>query len=94
MKKISDKNQSISNFIFHVTGKCHHFLRLNNLKMCYFYVYLHICETQVHSCTGSAIVGIPHVKLFVTDTSFHFFQLNTYSLSSYYFAAEPSPSRC
>ena len=30
--------------------------------MCYFHVYLHICETHVHSCTGSAIFGISHPK--------------------------------
>ena len=50
------------NFLWNVTGKCYHFLRFNYLEMCYFHVYLHICETQVHSCTGSAIFGIPHSK--------------------------------
>ena len=39
------------NFLLHVTGKRYHFLRFNYLEMCYFLVYLHICETQVHSST-------------------------------------------
>ena len=50
------------NFILHVTGKCHHFFTFNYLEMCYFHVYLHICESLVHSCAGSAIFEIPHPK--------------------------------
>ena len=50
------------NFILHTTGKCCHFLRFNYLEECYFHVHLHICETQVHSSTGSATFGIPHPK--------------------------------
>ena len=51
------------------------FLRFDHLEMCYFYVSLHMYETQVHRCTGNAISGIPHPKLqksFLTDTYFHF----------------------
>ena len=62
------------NFLLHVAGKCHHFLRFNYMEMCSFHVYLHICQTLVHSCTGSAIFGIQHSKFkksFVT----HIFSL-------------------
>ena len=51
------------NFLLHVTGTSQHFLRSNYLEMYYLHVYLHIGETQVHSCTGSAISGIPHLKV-------------------------------
>ena len=44
--------------------------RYNQLEMCYsMFTYIFICETQVHSCLGSAISGIPHnnfEKSFVT----------------------------
>ena len=82
------------NFLLHVTGKSYHFLRFNYLEMCYFLVYLHICETQVYNCTGSAIFGIPHPKV-LWQTSFHVFLLNTLSLPSFYcFAMELSPCWC
>ena len=55
-----DENQSIFNFLLHVTGTTQYFLRSNQLEM--WYVYLHICETQAYSCTGNAISGIPHPK--------------------------------
>ena len=48
-KKKRDEIQLFFNFLLHVTGTSQHFLRSNHLEMCYFYVYLHICETQVHS---------------------------------------------
>ena len=69
-----DENQSIFNFLLHVTGTSKHFLRTNCLEACYFHVCLHICETQVHSCTWSVISWISHLKFwkrFVT----HIFSL-------------------
>ena len=51
------------NFLLNNSGKSCHFLRFNYLEMCYFLVYLHLCETQVHKCTGNAIFGIPHPKV-------------------------------
>ena len=57
-----DENQFIFNFLLHVRGTSQHFLRSNHLEMCYFFIYLHIYETQVHSCLGTAIPGILHPK--------------------------------
>ena len=61
-KRERDENQSIFNFLLHVTGTSKHFFRYNHPEMCYFDVYLHICKTQGHSYTGIAISGIPHPK--------------------------------
>ena len=69
--QLSIKVCQFFSFLLHVTGKSYHFLRFNYLEMCYFLVYLNVCETQVHKCRESAIFGIPHPKLyksFVTDT--------------------------
>ena len=48
-KKKRDENQSIFKFFLHVIGTSQHFLGSNHLEMCYFHVYLHICETQVYT---------------------------------------------
>ena len=50
-------------FLLQVTGTSQHFLTSKHLEMCYFHVCLHVCETQVHSCTGNAISEIPHPKV-------------------------------
>ena len=43
------------NLLLYVTSNSYYFLRFNYLKMCYFLVYLHICETEEHNCTETAI---------------------------------------
>ena len=74
--KKKKKEMKISQFsIFFCMWQVHPniFLRSNHLEMCYFHVYLHVCETQVQSCTGSAIFGIPHLKFYKVLWQAHLF---------------------
>ena len=91
-----DENQSIFNFLLHVRGTSQHFLRSNHLEMCYFFVYLHIYETQLHSCLGTAIPGILHPKFwkFCDRHIFSLFLTKTKLFLLHCFGMGLLPSRC